>query len=163
MPPDNETPEQPTDDVRLDQASEKVRGSIEHLFSTLTRTKAARQSLPLLFPHGIDHIRASAEVDGARTEVSIGGRLSLPPTSATASGLPNELTPGQRVPDVSEAAAVSAGTEVISRNSPEFARLVRNDNPDIVFKDEEKTAADRIMTPKLRDFLDQLAARVQGE
>lgn len=62
-----------------------------------------------------------------------------------------------------EAGAVGAMTDRIARDSAAFSDLVRNDNPDIVFKDEERTGADRLMTPELNQRLDRLAAAVRQE
>jgi hypothetical protein len=73
------------------------------------------------------------------------------------------LSLGQRVPDTSEAAATGPLTERVVRGSPAFAELVRSDDPDIVFKDEEHTGADRMMTPRLRALLSRLARRVSRE
>ena len=70
---------------------------------------------------------------------------------------------GERVPDTAEATAVGALESHVERGSPEFARLVRCDNPDIVFKDEEGTGADRMMTPRLRAALKRLAPLVMRE
>lgn len=75
----------------------------------------------------------------------------------------SDLTPGQHVPADSEIATCGAITKVITRTDAEFATLVRNDNADIVFKDEERTAADRMMTSKLKAKLDALAALVKTE
>jgi hypothetical protein len=70
---------------------------------------------------------------------------------------------GERWPDVAEASAVGALESHVERGSAEFARLVRCDNPDIVFKDEEGTGADRMMTPRLRAALKRLAPLVTRE
>jgi hypothetical protein len=67
---------------------------------------------------------------------------------------------GERVPNVAEAVAVGApGT--LTRGTRQFGRLVRCSDPRIVFKDEEKTEADRMMTPRLRAKLSHLAELVQ--
>jgi hypothetical protein len=73
------------------------------------------------------------------------------------------LSVGQRVPDTSEAASVGAPTGKIVRGTSAFEGLVVNDNPKILFKDEEQTAADRLMTGKLRGRLDELADLVLDE
>ncbi|HVU04614.1 MAG TPA: D-Ala-D-Ala carboxypeptidase family metallohydrolase [Polyangiaceae bacterium] len=70
---------------------------------------------------------------------------------------------GQRVPDVAEASAIGGIDGRVARGSRAFARFVRCDDPDIVFKDEEGTGADRMMTPRLRDRLHRLALLVHRE
>ena len=78
--------------------------------------------------------------------------------------MPRDLTQGQHVPATSEAAACGPMTRKIRRDDPDFATLlVLNDNPDIVFKVEEHTDADRRMTPRLKQKLDDLAIRVAKE
>lgn len=58
------------------------------------------------------------------------------------------LVLGQYVPNRSELSIAASGPAQgkISRDSPAFKDLVENYNEDIVFKDEEGTGADRIMT-----------------
>jgi hypothetical protein len=73
------------------------------------------------------------------------------------------LTPGQKVPNISESTAVGAIAAKIVRGTPEFNGLVVNSNPAIVFKDEEGSGADRHMTQRLSDRLDDLATRVSSE
>src|SRR5262245_39707319 len=63
------------------------------------------------------------------------------------------LREGERVPNSPERAAVGAIAKPVVRGTPEFARLVRCDDPRVVFKDEERTGADRLMTPRLCDRL----------
>ena len=69
----------------------------------------------------------------------------------------------ERVPDQSEASAIGAISGRIQRGSLEFSRLVRCTGPDIVFKDEEGTGADRMMTARLRTKLERLARLVASE
>jgi len=77
---------------------------------------------------------------------------------------PRVLTLHQKVPDVSEAEAVGPFAAAILRGSPEFMRLVRNDNPKIVFKSEEANKDDdRMMTPRLNEKVNTLAELVQSE
>ncbi|HSB08731.1 MAG TPA: hypothetical protein VLM38_04430 [Blastocatellia bacterium] len=73
------------------------------------------------------------------------------------------LTLHQRVPNITEKQAVGAILKKITRSSPEFQRFIRNTNPDIVFKNEEHTGADMMMTGKLSEKLDELADLVKTE
>ena len=51
----------------------------------------------------------------------------------------------------------------LSLTFPDTWKTVNNTNPDIVFKDEEGTGADRMMTAKLRDKLAILADKAKSE
>jgi len=75
----------------------------------------------------------------------------------------SRLTLGQKVPAKPEGVASGAIFKPIKRTDAAFATLVRNDNSDIVFKNEEGTSADRMMTPKLKVKLDALAVLVKAE
>ena len=77
--------------------------------------------------------------------------------------LPHALRVGDRLPDSGEIATIGPLALRISRGGPDFARLVRCDGPDLVFKDEEGTGADRMMTRKLCAKLHRLSPLVEGE
>ncbi|HLV22042.1 MAG TPA: hypothetical protein VKZ49_14210 [Polyangiaceae bacterium] len=70
------------------------------------------------------------------------------------------LRAGEHVPNISEASAAGLGNGRIRRSSPAFSKLVTCNHPGIVFKDEERTGADRIMSPRLRTRLIRLAGLV---
>jgi hypothetical protein len=74
-----------------------------------------------------------------------------------------QLQLGRQVPNVSEVDAIGAVTMRISRRRPEFRQLARNDSADIIFKDEETTGADRLMTRRLSQRLSRLAKLVESE
>lgn len=76
---------------------------------------------------------------------------------------PDAMAPGQKIPDATEVATCGPISKKIRRTDPEFGALLSNANPDINFKDEENTGADRMMTPRLQDRLDKLAAMVKAE
>ncbi|HMJ16171.1 MAG TPA: hypothetical protein VK524_32375 [Polyangiaceae bacterium] len=76
-------------------------------------------------------------------------------------GEPAVFRVGERSPDKSEAGAAGAPGPPLSRRSADWDSLVLCRNSRIVFKDEEKTQADRRMTPRLRQRLQRLAELVQ--
>ncbi len=76
---------------------------------------------------------------------------------------PDSLKLGEHYPKGSEADVVGAPERIISRGSEEFAKFMKNTNDSIVFKDEEKTGADRIMTQRLAKATDALADLVSKE
>lgn len=82
---------------------------------------------------------------------------------AEASLLAGDLSEGQRVPATSEVSTCGPIAKRIVRGDAEFDQLVRSVNAAIVFKDEEGTGADRLMSARLKVGLDALATKVSSE
>jgi hypothetical protein len=71
------------------------------------------------------------------------------------------LAIGERVPNDAEARVVGLADQPVRRGTPAFSRLSSCTDCPFVFKDEERNASDRRMTPPLRQKLTGLSKRVQ--
>jgi hypothetical protein len=70
---------------------------------------------------------------------------------------------GARLPDVAENEAVGAVQFRLTRGSTGWQRLIHCSSPKILFKDEERTRADFMMTPRLCELLARLSLIVDRE
>jgi hypothetical protein len=67
------------------------------------------------------------------------------------------------MPAKTEREAIGRVEAPITRDHVAFRSLARNDSQSIVFKDEEATGADRMMTPRLAQRLERLSRSVRDE
>lgn len=118
-------------------------------------------------------VSISIQVDGVEMAVATGNHTGAVPSMALRAApescrevfslQSSDFSLKQRLPDVAEEAACGKIKKKISRADAEFKTLVKNMNPDIVFKDEELTGADRMMSRKMQIGVDALAVKVKAE
>jgi Hedgehog amino-terminal signalling domain len=169
----------PGEGEALASAADQAREILGRVFQELRESGSADAEPRLFFPSGIGLIELTVDVASIKVSLRVAGEKGAPAPSAApvaessfgaalesleslTAEEADDLVLGQRVPDRREIDVVGAPTTIVRRGTPEFDALVRNDNPDIVFKDEEGTAADRMMTPRLREKLDALASLVKN-
>jgi hypothetical protein len=74
-----------------------------------------------------------------------------------------ELSPGDQVPALTEREAIGKVEAPVARGHAAFRSLRESTSRNIVFKDEEATGADRMMTPRLDERLERLSRSVRAE
>ncbi|XP_070490546.1 protein hedgehog [Chironomus tepperi] len=100
--------------------------------------------------------------------LTVNSALTCSPIRGMGSRRSRKLTPlvfKQHVPNVLENTLGASGLHEgkISREDPRFKDLIPNYNKDIIFKDEEGTGADRLMTLRLKEKLNILAISVMNQ
>jgi hypothetical protein len=70
---------------------------------------------------------------------------------------------GEHRPAQPEAQAAGPIERRVTRQTEAFSELVQSDDDGVVFKDEEGTGADRLMSPRLQEKLGALGLLVQQE
>lgn len=138
---------------------------------------SSRDAGRLFFPDGIGLIELKVSIGNASAELKVASAPSSLETRITAekgsapescreAGLffaADDLQKGDKVPNTSETQASGAIAKKVKRTDPEFEDFVNNSNNKIIFKDEEGTGADRMMTQSLSDKLTTLADAVSNE
>ncbi len=99
---------------------------------------------------------------GIRTEAATWGGPADASAAAPEAAAWRDLNPGEHFPAIAEVAACGAMVAKIARDTPAFGTLKKNDNADIVFKDEEGTGADRMMSTRLFDRINTLSGKVRA-
>jgi hypothetical protein len=87
------------------------------------------------------------------------GELAL----SRARALPRQLQLGERVPDLAENEVVGAVQVRLTRGDQKWRRLTTCHAPRVLFKDEERSGADRIMTSRLCNLVARLEDSVEKE
>lgn len=77
--------------------------------------------------------------------------------------LPDDFPLHQREPDLDEDEVCGPIDGMIRRGDDAFGRLVEDSRAQVVFKDEEGTGADHLMSGRLSQCVDRLAGRVAEE
>lgn len=155
------------------ELEQKIGSLLNATVNSLSKTGTSTNGMPRFFPNGVNHISISLEYAGAKASITVSGAAGtaaalgagfLPESCAEALRFTSDdLEVGDKVPNKSETDASGAIKKKITRKDPEFKNLVENKNADIVYKDEEGTGADRMMSKKLSDKLDSLAKLVAKE
>lgn len=70
---------------------------------------------------------------------------------------------GEKIPNKAEGGTVGPIVKKITRDSVKFKTLISYQNDNVIFKNEEGTGADRMMTPRLAQKVDELAKLVLAE
>jgi hypothetical protein len=85
------------------------------------------------------------------------------PSLSKAQTVPRQFSVGDSFPKRSEAAVSGRLQAPVTRRDHGFRKLVESRDTRIVFKNEEKSGADRVMTRALSKRLSDLARRVERE
>jgi hypothetical protein len=82
-----------------------------------------------------------------------GGGVSVPEPEKSR----EKMKLGEKIPNKAETDVVGPLKKIIKRDTKEFKDLVKYEKNNVIFKDEEGTGADRMMSPRLAEKIDQLA------
>jgi hypothetical protein len=145
--------------VRLDSELKQLESVVKSLIADLSESCWPDLQIEVQMGNSRISIRFSGRSIESEKDLMVATGKGYSLLNATGS----DLKQGDKVPSKPEVDVVGAFVKRINRNDPEFATLVSNTNSKIVFKDEEGTGADRMMTQKLKVGLDALAVLVASE
>jgi Hedgehog amino-terminal signalling domain len=148
-----------------------LKAVVSSLEDTVVRTEPRR-----FFPDGIGLISLELTIGTAKVALRITTDAKSSQPSAPSPILMAEscrgslrfiagddLSVGEKVPANMETAICGPIKKKIKRTDPEFKQLVSNNNSDIISKDEEGNGADRMMSVRMQEKLNALAASVKSE